>query len=162
MLYKSVYMHSRCIVDAAVITKVSLRLNVLLFFQAEDGIRDATVTGVQTCALPISRRRHHAGNETQHGAFGERLADGDAHFMPSLEQAPVHRSEIAGFGNAKNAHGRSASVSRGCLHVRQLFQRRGSGQRVLRLKAGDGDPSSILSKRTLATNPLRDLERDLV
>src|SRR2546430_8155853 len=27
-----------------------------LFFQAEDGIRDLTVTGVQTCALPISRR----------------------------------------------------------------------------------------------------------
>src|SRR5437867_4738589 len=24
------------------------------FFQAEDGIRDRTVTGVQTCALPIS------------------------------------------------------------------------------------------------------------
>src|SRR3989337_4085366 len=27
---------------------------VFFFFQAEDGIRDATVTGVQTCALPIS------------------------------------------------------------------------------------------------------------
>src|SRR2546430_2083254 len=27
------------------------------FFQAEDGIRDLTVTGVQTCALPISRCR---------------------------------------------------------------------------------------------------------
>src|SRR5207245_4336660 len=26
------------------------------FFQAEDGIRDATVTGVQTCALPISEK----------------------------------------------------------------------------------------------------------
>src|SRR2546430_12217798 len=25
----------------------------LFFFQAEDGIRDLTVTGVQTCALPI-------------------------------------------------------------------------------------------------------------
>src|SRR6478736_7895903 len=25
------------------------------FFQAEDGIRDLTVTGVQTCALPICR-----------------------------------------------------------------------------------------------------------
>src|SRR5260370_19402252 len=24
------------------------------FFQAEDGIRDSSVTGVQTCALPIS------------------------------------------------------------------------------------------------------------
>src|SRR5699024_11567283 len=26
---------------------------ILLFFQAEDGIRDRNVTGVQTCALPI-------------------------------------------------------------------------------------------------------------
>src|SRR5207248_6955455 len=35
------------------------------FFQAEDGIRDRTVTGVQTCALPIfrmylRRRARHA------------------------------------------------------------------------------------------------------
>src|SRR5438552_5608102 len=30
------------------------------FFQAEDGIRDDLVTGVQTCALPISARRASA------------------------------------------------------------------------------------------------------
>src|SRR2546427_1974294 len=30
---------------------------IFFFFQAEDGIRDLTVTGVQTCALPISGRR---------------------------------------------------------------------------------------------------------
>src|SRR5207247_7734069 len=29
-------------------------LSVFFFFQAEDGIRDPLVTGVQTCALPIS------------------------------------------------------------------------------------------------------------
>src|SRR5207237_3650165 len=29
--------------------------SVLFFFQAEDGIRDSSVTGVQTCALPISQ-----------------------------------------------------------------------------------------------------------
>src|SRR2546430_10481226 len=29
-------------------------LSFFFFFQAEDGIRDLTVTGVQTCALPIS------------------------------------------------------------------------------------------------------------
>src|SRR5687767_2109030 len=29
---------------------------LIFFFQAEDGIRDKLVTGVQTCALPISRR----------------------------------------------------------------------------------------------------------
>src|SRR5256886_11355784 len=35
------------------------------FFQAEDGIRDLTVTGVQTCALPICLQRFIA-------AFGRR------------------------------------------------------------------------------------------
>src|SRR2546427_8388980 len=34
------------------------------FFQAEDGIRDLTVTGVQTCALPILR-----------AIFGEKASD---------------------------------------------------------------------------------------
>src|SRR5437762_4511612 len=29
---------------------------IFFFFQAEDGIRDTSVTGVQTCALPILRR----------------------------------------------------------------------------------------------------------
>src|SRR2546430_10037646 len=33
----------------------------LFFFQAEDGIRDLTVTGVQTCALPISMAMALAG-----------------------------------------------------------------------------------------------------
>src|SRR6267154_6535387 len=41
---------------------------VVFFFQAEDGIRDGRVTGVQTCALPISRRI--TALET---ALGERL-----------------------------------------------------------------------------------------
>src|SRR5207249_6419060 len=33
----------------------SIRRYCSVFFQAEDGIRDRNVTGVQTCALPISR-----------------------------------------------------------------------------------------------------------
>src|SRR2546430_6835486 len=35
------------------------------FFQAEDGIRDLTVTGVQTCALPISQLPHGARHAEQ-------------------------------------------------------------------------------------------------
>src|SRR6266702_6940830 len=31
-------------------------MRTVFFFQAEDGIRDGHVTGVQTCALPISLR----------------------------------------------------------------------------------------------------------
>src|SRR6266511_5965008 len=41
------------------------------FFQAEDGIRDFHVTGVQTCALPISRAvgLGHRGPGSSEGAF---------------------------------------------------------------------------------------------
>src|SRR5438309_11594135 len=40
-------------------------MSLIFFFQAEDGIRDGTVTGVQTCALPICVRRflRRAGGE---------------------------------------------------------------------------------------------------
>src|SRR2546430_3137868 len=34
----------------------------VFFFQAEDGIRDLTVTGVQTCALPISDTSQHVAS----------------------------------------------------------------------------------------------------
>src|SRR2546430_4027337 len=40
--------------DLALTTNgVLLAEQAFFFFQAEDGIRDLTVTGVQTCALPI-------------------------------------------------------------------------------------------------------------
>src|SRR5699024_11689051 len=37
-------------------------LSVFFFYQAGDGIRDRNVTGVQTCALPISMSDHSGGN----------------------------------------------------------------------------------------------------
>src|SRR5205823_8687650 len=60
------------------------------FFQAEDGIRDKLVTGVQTCALPIFRRQFewvynlneefgsHALAHYDHGGHPGRIAaEGD-------------------------------------------------------------------------------------
>src|SRR5205809_987101 len=43
---------------------------IFFFFQAEDGIRDVAVTGVQTCALPISRRRSLERERGDHGGRG--------------------------------------------------------------------------------------------
>src|SRR2546430_3777705 len=40
-------------VDAGVLQPSDHESTHQFFFQAEDGIRDLTVTGVQTCALPI-------------------------------------------------------------------------------------------------------------
>src|SRR3712207_9530054 len=53
----------------------------ICFFQAEDGIRDIGVTGVQTCALPIycslTLRRHGVERESMHTchAFQDMLVD---------------------------------------------------------------------------------------
>src|SRR5205823_9707608 len=47
---------------------------VFFFFQAEDGIRDKLVTGVQTCALPIyavGDERHPPQDEGAHEDFAE-------------------------------------------------------------------------------------------
>src|SRR5258708_31058717 len=41
------------------------------FFQAEDGIRDDLVTGVQTCALPISCKMAVGAPPPLNGAFVE-------------------------------------------------------------------------------------------
>src|SRR3989454_7266960 len=63
------------------------------FFQAEDGIRDYKVTGVQTCALPISRRHVHAADPTRVRAF-------------TLRGTPLLRDE----GASCNAPGMGAVV----------------------------------------------------
>src|SRR5437762_7441130 len=55
---------------------------MFFFFQAEDGIRDTSVTGVQTCALPIFlQERTHGlevdGDETrERGLRAEALSEG--------------------------------------------------------------------------------------
>src|SRR5260370_29141442 len=43
-------------INVAVTSELVCVSIILFFFQAEDGIRDSSVTGVQTCALPIYRR----------------------------------------------------------------------------------------------------------
>src|SRR5690606_39582728 len=56
------------------------------FFQAEDGIRDFHVTGVQTCALPISFRMR-----------GHEEASGTAYVPSSLLEEWAQRDPIAQF-----------------------------------------------------------------
>src|SRR5262249_58737265 len=61
------------------------------FFQAEDGIRDWSVTGVQTCALPISERRTNQGG-------GHRVtppAHG-VHLLDSFDVLPDGQHRIGG------------------------------------------------------------------
>src|SRR5256886_8849961 len=51
------YLEETVLLGATEVVEVPIyedvEVSVVFFFQAEDGIRDLTVTGVQTCALPI-------------------------------------------------------------------------------------------------------------
>src|SRR3712207_6871680 len=66
------------------------------FFQAEDGIRDIGVTGVQTCALPISAGRTHQ-------------SPGDVALLDTLNgdwtvHVPGHPEEVPALLRAAAAH----------------------------------------------------------
>src|SRR3712207_6871948 len=82
----------------------------IFLFQAEDGIRDIGVTGVQTCALPISVATYLSG----HRVPGVRLSDREvevhlvARWVPSLpELAERVRAALA-----PTAGGRAISRSK--------------------------------------------------
>src|SRR2546425_593876 len=65
------------------------RVSIFFFFQAEDGIRDKLVTGVQTCALPIC-----AGASTVSGAPSSLWFDNStAIIFPSLAPDNVNDGE---------------------------------------------------------------------
>src|SRR5690625_9863 len=55
------------------------------FFQAEDGIRDGHVTGVQTCALPICHRRgRNAGIARIQNVNGSQMRSTSALLIPEI------------------------------------------------------------------------------
>src|SRR5256885_13318955 len=83
------------VVSWAVPTGISLWLTFFFFFQAEDGIRDYKVTGVQTCALPISE-----------GMAVVRDQPSNAAVAPDAQRAPVQhaaQSEIRRHGRSLEA-----------------------------------------------------------
>src|SRR5215510_4184055 len=76
---------------------------VFFFFQAEDGIRDGHVTGVQTCALPIwsARRGDRVARYLHPPLISLRPHDGGQHRAlqdqgPYQSQNEVTSSEIGG------------------------------------------------------------------
>src|SRR2546430_3855350 len=77
--------------------------SVIFFFQAEDGIRDLTVTGVQTCALPILE----IGRGAQGGSVY--VPDGDASGAVLPDDVDV-AVEIHVAGGADRPSGKRAGV----------------------------------------------------
>src|SRR5690554_7589038 len=65
------------------------------FFQAEDGIRDADVTGVQTCALPILEQQFGTLQCHGTGAFWEPLIPTNTYTNFCITGLPNFKTGIA-------------------------------------------------------------------
>src|SRR5690606_40562168 len=72
------------------------RIILFFFFQAEDGIRDFHVTGVQTCALPISRRARAGTRRSGRAPFLRSSARSSARPRPRARLRPRRRWRPAG------------------------------------------------------------------
>src|SRR2546429_5932115 len=59
---------------------------VFFFFQAEDGIRDVAVTGVQTCALPILS----AKARLRRGTFDLEWKNSGADFFTGMDEQKIY------------------------------------------------------------------------
>src|SRR2546429_728028 len=64
-------------------TSSKQEIAVFFFFQAEDGIRDVAVTGVQTCALPISEPQPY--DNTLKALFGKEADQIIPYLLPGAE-----------------------------------------------------------------------------
>src|SRR5690606_40971708 len=76
-------------------------------FQAEDGIRDFHVTGVQTCALPISDKRFNAlkltsAGQAKYERVNERMARQQAAFLEPFSEA--ERTQLFSYLNRLHSH----------------------------------------------------------
>src|SRR6266545_2425314 len=88
------------------------------FFQAEDGIRDKLVTGVQTCALPISWRT--AGSSSS-GA--PRPRSGASPAAPSGNRRSPRTTAIRNTGTARQCWGEPSVLVFPCHHDRTRRER---------------------------------------
>src|SRR2546425_1280182 len=61
-------------------------MRYFFFFQAEDGIRDKLVTGVQTCALPISKLKDPKEGLAQFGDAGRVAIDNCRFTLTRIEE----------------------------------------------------------------------------
>src|SRR5256884_2882435 len=94
------------------ISNTSNRL--FFFFQAEDGIRDVAVTGVQTCALPICRR---AGRGEEKVAMRDAclvVVDAQNDFMPGGALAVPGGDEVVPVINRLAARSEERRVGKEC------------------------------------------------
>src|SRR5438034_2805852 len=83
----------------------------LFFFQAEDGIRDHCVTGVQTCALPISEVRE------AEEFFSEKQKGSSA--MPH-KRNPITSEQIAGLSRILRSNALAAMEDVALWHERDI------------------------------------------
>src|SRR5690606_40088133 len=111
------------------------RASALFFFQADDGIRDFHVTGVQTCALPISTLGE---GETSDARYHQAMIDGRRTYILSGQRGDAPFIEFTVYAGKIGLDAKSAQV-------------RSEERRVGKERGARGTASLATKERKLST-----------
>src|SRR5256886_11057990 len=145
-LWRSLRAPGPPVLDAFYSHQLTFVSYLFFFFQAEDGIRDLTVTGVQTCALPIpmnkgavpSQPNVWEHDQNSHGTHVTSTIIGYSFFgtpingvAPKAKIIPVKVLKQSGFGW-------SSMIARGIVYITNLKMsgQLGSSPAVINMSLG--------------------------
>src|SRR6266568_2514087 len=133
---------------------MSMIIRSNFFFQAEDGIRDGTVTGVQTCALPILLAALAGDAAVQGAQPGIGARGGHRGLAEPAADVPVALAGAAGPGGVPGLHGARGQAGPGSGVP-------GGGEyRRVGAELGDDDGGVALADPGDLIQPLRQRQQD--
>src|SRR2546427_9567854 len=108
-----------------------------VFFQAEDGIRDLTVTGVQTCALPICRHCSLLHGWYAAELVAQRSNPGQQHALASIADRSCEFKAFARRGGGTDGeacrHGHACGAEMQCRSEEHTSELQSQSNLVCRL-----------------------------
>src|SRR5436309_10023383 len=87
---------------------------VFFFFQAEDGIRDFHVTGVQTCALPICKREFILLGAPRRRRPADIYAESGTKLTSCCARKPASTCALKSMAAVRRADRKSVRVGKEC------------------------------------------------
>src|SRR2546430_16023147 len=103
-----------------------LMILFFFFFQAEDGIRDLTVTGVQTCALPIFNKQGALSPEEfehvkQHVVIGSQILAPLPHLEHIIAMVRSHHERWDGTGYPDGLRGEDVPLGGRIIGTAEVY-----------------------------------------
>src|SRR6266542_5722192 len=136
---------------------------IYFFFQAEDGIRDATVTGVQTCALPIFSPTGRNAIRTRSLGISCTASSSRPSTSPKKPSAASRSVTTTATWWTRPIRRRCSGTSgRALPGVMEASFVRSDGDELAMLAPGDSEPVADLADRCVRSNGIHERRQEIL